>query len=231
MKKLIITLTALVLVANAFGQKTKVNMETTFGTITLMLYDKTPQNSNNMIKVAGDHGYDSTLFHRIIPEFMIQGGDPDSKHAKPGQALGSGGLNYKVPAEFNEEYFHKKGALAVARENTPDKAGSPTQFYIVVGKKYTEEQLTKMEGQSGRKFTAAQREAYKTVGGTPFLDNNYTVFGEVLTGMDVVEKIVLEPRDARDRPNNDVRILSVRVMKPKKKFRAFLERIHLAKKS
>ncbi len=231
MKKLIITLTALVVVANAFGQKTKVKMETTFGTITLMLYDKTPQNSNNMIKVAGDHGYDSTLFHRIIPEFMIQGGDPDSKHAKPGQALGSGGLNYKVPAEFNEEYFHKKGALAVARENTPDKAGSPTQFYIVVGKKYTEEQLTKMEGQSGRKFTAAQREAYKTVGGTPFLDNNYTVFGEVLTGMDVVEKIVLEPRDARDRPNNDVRILSVRVMKHKKKFRAFLERIHLAKKS
>lgn len=231
MKKLIITLTALVVVANAFGQKTKVKMETTFGTITLMLYDKTPQNSNNMIKVAGDHGYDSTLFHRIIPEFMIQGGDPDSKHAKPGQALGSGGLNYKVPAEFNEEYFHKKGALAVARENTPDKAGSPTQFYIVVGKKYTEEQLTKMEGQSGRKFTPAQREAYKTVGGTPFLDNNYTVFGEVLTGMDVVEKIVLEPRDARDRPNNDVRILSVRVMKHKKKFRAFLERIHLAKKS
>ena len=231
MKKLIITLTALVVVANAFGQKTKVKMETTFGTITLMLYDKTPQNSNNMIKVAGEHRYDSTLFHRIIPEFMIQGGDPDSKHAKPGQALGSGGLNYKVPAEFNEEYFHKKGALAVARENTPDKAGSPTQFYIVVGKKYTEEQLTKMEGQSGRKFTAAQREAYKTVGGTPFLDNNYTVFGEVLTGMDVVEKIVLEPRDARDRPNNDVRILSVRVMKPKKKFRAFLERIHLAKKS
>ena len=231
MKKLIITLTALVVVANAFGQKTKVKMETTFGTITLMLYDKTPLNSNNMIKVAGDHGYDSTLFHRIIPDFMIQGGDPDSKHAKPGQALGSGGLNYKVPAEFNEEYFHKKGALAVARENTPDKAGSPTQFYIVVGKKYTEEQLTKMEGQSGRKFTAAQREAYKTVGGTPFLDNNYTVFGEVLTGMDVVEKIVLEPRDARDRPNNDVRILSVRVMKHKKKFRAFLERIHLAKKS
>jgi len=230
MKKLIVTSAALLLFAAAFAQKTKVKLETEYGNIIIMLYDNTPQNTNNMIKVANEHGYDSTLFHRVIPEFMIQGGDPDSKNAKPGQPLGGGGLKYTVPAEINDAYFHKRGALAVARTNTPDKAGSATQFYIVVGKKFTDAELDRIQAQTKRTYTPEQREVYKTLGGTPHLDGNYTVFGEVIEGMDVVDKIVMEPRDTRDRPNKDMRIISLRVMHKKSKFSSFLEKIHLKKR-
>ncbi len=173
-----------------------------------------------MVKLAKEHYYDSTLFHRCIPEFVIQGGDPKSKHAKPGEALGEGGLGYTVPAEINDSDYHKRGALGVARDNTPDKSGSACQFYIVVGKKFTDADLDKIAAKTGRKFSASQREMYKTVGGTPHLDGNYTVFGEVLEGMDVVDKIAAQPRDRKDRPNTDVS-MTVKLVKKKKRFLFF----------
>jgi cyclophilin family peptidyl-prolyl cis-trans isomerase len=222
MKKGLLSFIAVVsLSVTAFGQKNKVKIETEYGNIIVMLYDNTPLNTGNMVKVAKEHGYDGTLFHRVIPQFMIQGGDPDSKNAKPGQALGSGGLKYTVPAEINEVYYHKRGALGVARDNTPDKSGSAMQFYLVVGKKLSEEELNSITMRTGRKYTPEQRETYKTMGGTPHLDGNYTVFGEVIEGMDIVDKIALEPRDPRDRPNKDIHLLKVKVMKKKKRFLFF----------
>jgi cyclophilin family peptidyl-prolyl cis-trans isomerase len=216
MKKSILLLLCLCLVSFSFAKKpTRVVIKTDYGKIVMVLYDNTPLNRDNMIKLAKKHYYDSTLFHRVIPQFVIQGGDPDSKHAKPGQALGEGDLGYRVPAEINDVDFHKRGALGVARDNTPDKSGSACQFYIVTGKKYTDADLDNMEKHGGHKFTAAQREAYKTVGGVPHLDGGYTVFGEVTEGMDVVEKISNEPRDQHDRPKQDIRIISLRVIKKK----------------
>ena len=222
MKKSLLTLFVIAIVSiNAFAQKNKVKIETEYGNIIVMLYDSTPQNTQNMVKLAKEHVYDSTLFHRVIPEFMIQGGDPDSKNAKPGQMLGEGGLKYTVPAEINNVYYHKKGALGVARDNTPDKSGSPTQFYLVVGRKFNDADLDNLTKRTGRVFTPEQREVYKTIGGTPHLDGNYTVFGEVIEGQDIVDKIALEPRDKHDRPNKDIRILSLKVMKKKKHFLFF----------
>jgi cyclophilin family peptidyl-prolyl cis-trans isomerase len=201
---------------NVNAQKYHAKIETEYGTIKMMLYDNTPKNTENMVKVAKDHGYDSTLFHRCIPQFVIQGGDPESKNAKPGQMLGNGGLTYTVPAEINDTDYHKRGALGVARDNTPDKSGSAMQFYIVVGKTFTDDELDKLSKRSGRTYSAAQRETYKTIGGTPHLDGGYTVFGEVTDGMDVVDKIANEPRDKNDRPNKDIRILKLTVKKKKK---------------
>lgn len=222
MKKLLLVLTclcALVLtVAAKKPKENKVVIETEYGKIVLLLYANTPLNTANMIKLANEHYYDSTLFHRVIPTFVIQGGDPESKHAKPGQALGNGDLKYRVPAEINDSDIHKRGALGVARDQTPDKSGSACQFYIVTGKKYTDKELDNISKGTHFNYTPAQREIYKTIGGTPNLDGNYTVFGEVIEGMDVVDKISMEPRDHMDRPNKDIRMLSVRVIKPKKKF-------------
>jgi peptidyl-prolyl cis-trans isomerase B (cyclophilin B) len=221
MKKILSVTAAVAIGLAATAQTNKVKIETEYGNIIVMLYDQTPQNSGNMVKLAKEHGYDSTLFHRCIPQFMIQGGDPDSKHAQPGQMLGGGGLNYRVPAEINDSLFHKKGALAVARDNNPDKSGSASQFYIVVGKTYTDAELDNIEKRTGKKYTAAQRETYKTTGGTPHLDGNYTVFGEVLEGQDIVDKICIEPRDQYDRPKKDIRIISLSVMKKKRRFLFF----------
>ena len=222
MKKTLFALLALITISlNAFAQKTKIKIETEYGNIILMLYDNTPLNTDNMRKNAKDHVYDSTLFHRVIPEFMIQGGDPDSKNAKPGQMLGNGGLKYTIPAEINDADYHKRGAVGVARDGNPQKAGSASQFYLVVGKKFTDADLDMIAQRAGRKFTTEQRETYKTIGGTPHLDGGYTVFGEVIEGMDIVDKIALEPRDKSDRPNKDIRILSLRVMKKKKRFLFF----------
>ncbi len=202
----------------SFAQKNKIKIETDYGTIKMVLYDSTPLNTANMIKVAKEHGYDSTLFHRCIPQFVIQGGDPESKYAKPGQMLGNGGLSYTVPAEIKDNYYHKRGALGVARDNTPDKSGSAMQFYIVVGKKFTDEDLDKFTKKTGHTYTAEQRKVYKTIGGTPHLDGGYTVFGEVTEGMDIVDKIANEARDAHDRPNTDIHILKLRVIKKKRFF-------------
>jgi cyclophilin family peptidyl-prolyl cis-trans isomerase len=220
MKRTLLTISAIAITLSALAQKNKVKITTEYGDIVMMLYDNTPQNTNNMVKLAKEHFYDSTLFHRCIPKFVIQGGDPDSKHAKPGQQLGNGGLSYTVPAEINDVDYHKRGALGVARDNTPDKSGSAAQFYIVVGKQFTDDDLDKMTARSGRKYSKEQREVYKTVGGTPHLDGNYTVFGEVIEGMDVVDKIAAEPRDTNDRPKKDIP-MTLRLMKKKKKFLFF----------
>ena len=221
MKKGLLTLLTAILTISAFAQKNKVKIETDQGAIIVMLYDNTPKNTDNMMKLIKEHYYDSTLFHRCIPKFVIQGGDPKSKHAKPGEMLGEGDLGYTVPAEINDTDYHKRGALGVARDNTPDKSGSACQFYIVVGKTFTDAELDDMSKRTGRKYTPEQREMYKTQGGTPHLDGNYTVFGEVIEGMDVVDKIANMPRDKSDRPNTDVRMLSVTKMKKKHHFLFF----------
>lgn len=210
-------LAILVLSGAAHAQKNSVKIETDYGNIVIMLYDNTPLNTENMLKNARAHFYDSTLFHRCIPQFVIQGGDPDSKHAKPGQALGNGGLAYTIPAEINDANYHKRGALGVARDQNPDKAGSAAQFYIVAGKKFTDAELDNLSKRGGRNYTPEQREMYKTQGGTPHLDGGYTVFGEVTEGMDVVDKIAAEPRDGNDRPNKDIVIRSLRVVGEEKK--------------
>src|SRR5690606_39266199 len=126
---------------------------------------------------ASEGFYDSTLFHRIIPQFMIQGGDPQSKNAPAGTPLGNGDIGYRIDAEINDVNFHRYGAVAAARDNNPDKSSSGCQFYIVVGKKYTDAELDQLNPRGERAFTPEQREVYKTEGGTPFLDGFYTVFG------------------------------------------------------
>jgi cyclophilin family peptidyl-prolyl cis-trans isomerase len=197
------------------AQKTKVEITTEYGKIVMELYDNTPKHRDNMIKLAKEHFYDSTLFHRVIPEFVIQGGDPNSKHATAGQNLGDGEYGSRIPAEINSEDYHKRGAVGMARDNNPEKASSGCQFYLVVGKKYTDIELDMAEKRNGVKYTAEQRNVYKTQGGIPHLDGGYTVFGEVLEGMDVVDKIANEPRNSSDRPNKDIRMLKVRVVKKK----------------
>jgi peptidyl-prolyl cis-trans isomerase B (cyclophilin B) len=217
MKKILLLALLLNCTTALFAQTNRVVIETEYGKIVAVLYDNTPQNTANMVKLAKEHYYDSTLWHRVIPNFVIQGGDPNSKHAKPGENLGNGDLGYRVPAEINDSNIHKRGALGVARDNTPDKSGSACQFYIVVGKTYTDADLDKMAARTGVKYTPAQKEIYKTQGGVPHLDGNYTVFGEVVEGMDIVDKIANTPRNQADRPDTDVHIISLRVEKEKKK--------------
>lgn len=189
-----------------------VKIITDSGTIIVRLYDKTPQHRDNFLRLVGEHFYDSLMFHRVIKGFMIQGGDPQSKNAMKGGMLGSGDVGYTIPAEFDTSLFHKAGALAAARDNNPTKASSGCQFYIVQGKKYTDEELNMMEMQSGQKFSAAKRTVYKSKGGTPFLDMNYTVFGEVLEGMEVINKIAETTTNGSNRPLSDIRMKIV-VMK------------------
>ncbi|MFA6056651.1 MAG: peptidylprolyl isomerase [Taibaiella sp.] len=219
MKKTIL-LSALLLLSFtfAFAQKYRATITTAYGKIELYLYDNTPKHRDNFVKLAKKHFYDSTLFHRVIPEFMIQGGDPDSKRAIKDAMLGEGDVGYRVPAEIKPENFHKRGVLAAARDNNPDKSSSGCQFYITVGKKYTNEQLEGIAKRTGQKYTAEQKEIYKNIGGTPHLDGNYTVYGEVTKGMDVVDKIVSQKRNGADRPDVDQRIIKIRV---KKKFLFF----------
>jgi len=239
---------------------------TTLGNIKVKLYNETPAHRDNMLKLAAEGFYDGTLFHRIIKDFMIQGGDPKSKNAAPDAMLGAGDVGYTIPAELvYPKYFHKRGALAAARtgdEANPERASSGCQFYIVTGKKYTEKQLHQMEGQmsqtrvqevfnnlakenadrvkalrlarnrnglfdlqeelsakaqeivdaeGGFKFTPEQIEAYTTIGGTPFLDQQYTVFGEVTEGMEVLEKMEAVRTGRADRPKEDI-IMKVTVV-------------------
>ena len=185
---------------------TYVLISTEFGEIKIRLYDETPLHKANFIKLVKEGTLDSTLFHRIIPEFMIQGGDPTSKNAAPGQPLGSGDVGYRVPAEFNKNLIHKRGALAAARDGNPAKASSGCQFYIVQGKKYTAAELQTLGPRTGNSWTAEQIKVYEEVGGTPMLDQNYTVFGEVVSGLDVIDKIIVQSRDGRDRPTKDIRM-------------------------
>lgn len=181
---------------------------TDYGVMKIMLYNETPLHRDNIMKLVKEHFYDSLLFHRVIETFMIQGGDPESKGAQPGVMLGSGDVGYTVPAEFKPELFHKKGALAAARrgDNNPQKASSGCQFYIVQGKKVTDQELNTVERQTGVKYTPEQREFYKTIGGTAQLDQNYTVYGEVYEGLNVVDSIAALEVDDADRPVKDVRM-------------------------
>lgn len=247
------------------GNETRVRLETTLGNITVKLYNETPRHRDNFIKLAKEGVYDSTLFHRVIKNFMIQAGDPDSKTAADTATLGNGDVGYTVPAEFVPTLFHKRGVLAAARQGddvNPEKASSGCQFYIVTGRKFSEAQLINMENQLNEahldtvfqqlarkhmkeiyklrragdndgllelqdkletearaivkdepamKFSKAQIQAYTTVGGAPHLDNNYTVFGEVTEGMDVVELIEKAKTNRADRPTTNIRILKATV--------------------
>ena len=229
------------------------------------MYADTPKHAGNFLKLAKEGHYDSLLFHRVIPEFMIQGGSSDSKNAAPGKMLGQGKIGYTIEPEILQTHFHKKGALCAARlgdEVNPGKLSSGEQFYIVVGKVYTEEELTRMEAEKlrkeknklghklfqpkmeeyrnylqtdqrekadsliqsinqkieeefenyqGNKISPDARSIYETIGGTPFLDGEYTVFGEVIEGMDIVEKIAAQKTDARDRPLEDILILETKI--------------------
>ena len=236
----------------------KVLIKTSLGDITVRLYDETPLHRDNFLKLAKEGYYDGTLFHRVIKNFMVQGGDPDSRGASPTAHLGAGGPDYTIPAEFNKDLIHKKGALAAARQGdevNPEKRSSGSQFYIVTGEIYSAGKLTQLERQMAQqqlqnifnglvvenrnriielrknrdnaglmalqeelqqktyamakeqgepKYSPVQREVYTTVGGTPFLDQNYTVFGEVEEGLDVVDKIQLVKTQPGDRPVDDI---------------------------
>ena len=239
-------------------------IETSEGFIKIKLFEETPQHRDNFIKLVKSSYYNGTLFHRVIKEFMIQGGDPDSKLAKQGEVLGNGGPGYTIPAEFQPHLFHKKGALAAAREGdrvNPERRSSGSQFYLVQGKKLTDEELDQVElrindmlkqaaffkfikeertlaiskgdnidmakiqeiaslraeekfvNMQSYKIPLDQREIYKTFGGTPHLDQNYTVFGEIIEGMIVLDKIAALKTDNKDRPVKDVRILSIEIVK------------------
>ncbi|MFT3982150.1 MAG: peptidylprolyl isomerase [Ferruginibacter sp.] len=185
----------------------RVKITTDSGVIVVKLSDSTPLHRDNFVKLVKEGFYDSLLFHRVIPGFMIQGGDPQSKTAPAGVMLGNGGGDMaRIPAEFNSSLIHKKGALAAARDGNPEKASSACQFYLVEGKVLTDAELDMMESRIGHKYTPEQRAIYKTIGGTPFLDMNYTVFGEVISGLDVIAKIANVPKDGANRPFGDVRM-------------------------
>lgn len=206
-------------------RKKDVLLQTSYGEITLRLSDSTPLHRDNFLKLVKKGYYDSTLFHRVIQDFMIQSGDPKSKNATAGQPLGNGGPGYTIPAEIRVSLFHKKGVLAAARMGdnvNPQKASSGSQFYIVQGKIFTDAGLDSLEiaRLAGRKLPAEHRSVYKTIGGSPHLDQNYTVFGEVIKGLDVVDRIAAVQTSKgqdRDRPLVDVRIIKAKLVKRKKK--------------
>lgn len=217
MRKISFLIALMIISAMAFAQSTKVLIETSMGNITVMLYDETPLHRDNFIKLVESNFYDSILFHRVINNFMIQAGDPTSKNAAPDVLLGDADTDYTIPAEFDyPKYYHKKGALAAARtgdDENPERRSSGSQFYIVQGRTFIDEKLDKYEAHLGIKMPAEIREYYKTVGGTPHLDTQYTVFGEVVDGMDVVNEIAAVETNKDDRPVVDVRILKMKIVK------------------
>lgn len=189
-----------------------VEIETDFGTMTAELYNATPKHRDNFIKLAEEGYYNDLLFHRVISGFMIQGGDPNSRNAPAGQSLGFGGPSYLVPAEFVDTLAHLKGAICAARTNNPEKKSSGSQFYIVQGSPVTEETLNQIETMKRFHYTPEQRAEYLAVGGTPHLDRDYTVFGRVVKGLDVIDKIAAVEKNNADRPNKDVK-MKIRVIK------------------
>lgn len=197
-------------------KEVRVEMVTTEGRMVFVLFNDTPLHRDNFLKLVKEHTYDSLLFHRVIRNFMIQGGDPQSRHARPGQMLGDGTLGYTVPAEFRREHFHRKGALCAARQGdnvNPKKESSASQFYIVQGQVWDDAKLDMMEKRFGHSFSEEQRKVYSTVGGTPHLDGEYTVFGQLVEGMEVLDHIAATKTGNADRPVSDVRIISVNVLK------------------
>ncbi|MFY9417839.1 MAG: peptidylprolyl isomerase [Bacteroidales bacterium] len=206
-KLIIIMIILFSAISTLSSQSVKIVIRTEYGDIQAILYDKTPLHRDNFVKLIKSGYYDSLLFHRVIANFMIQGGDPQSKNAKPGQMLGNGGPDYTIPFEYVQEYFHKRGAIAAARMSdnvNPKKESSGSQFYIVQGRKFTMDELNMLE-QRGFKFTDEQKQIYSTIGGSPHLDGQYTVFGEVISGMDVVDKIASLSTDRNNRPLQDVK--------------------------
>lgn len=219
MKKIFLICLGLMLAigTNTFAQKKKKSMEkavtdtlieitTDYGTMKLKLYKETPLHRANFIKLVSEGFYDSLLFHRVIKGFMIQGGDPGSKDAAPGKMLGSGDVGYKIPAELIDTLYHKKGVLAAARDGNPEKASSGCQFYIVQGKPMTEAEIKQAEQRVGFTMSEKQKSDYMTIGGSPWLDRNYTVFGEIVEGLDVIDKIAAVKTLPGDRPETDVRM-------------------------
>lgn len=250
-------------------KETKILIKTEKGNIKLKLYNETPKHRDNLVKLISQKYYDGLLFHRVIKDFMVQGGDPDSKNAAKGAMLGNNGPGYTIPAEINSKFFHKKGALAAARlgdDQNPKKESSGSQFYIVQGKKFTEQELAQLETNMNQqnkmqfyiahirkpenkalyhkidslqrarntqaidliiadldktigknipavKMSDAQKKAYTTIGGAPHLDGTYTVFGEVIEGLDVVDKIAQVAVDGNSRPNEDVKIITIDIIK------------------
>jgi len=231
MKKIIAFIICISIVTASFAQKDSVVskkdrkrdilLHTSYGDMVVRLSDSTPLHRDNFLKLVKTHYYDSILFHRVIKNFMIQSGDPDSKNAPSGKPLGNGGPDYTIPAEFRQTLFHKKGVIAAARDNNPEKASSGSQFYIVQGKIFSDAGLDSVETYrlSGRKIPIEQREVYKTLGGTPHLDQNYTIFGEVVKGQELVDKIAsveTSKGNDRDRPLQDVMIIKAKLTKRKK---------------
>ncbi|MDB5158288.1 MAG: peptidylprolyl isomerase [Mucilaginibacter sp.] len=218
--KRLFTLAILLVTLTAFAKPPKnqyVRISTSYGDCIIRLYNETPKHRDNFIKLAKKGFYNGTLFHRVIQNFMIQGGDPDSRDTsknKQGAELGNGDVGYTIPAEFNDSLYHKRGVLAAARDDNPAKASSGCQFYLVEGKRLTDDDLDKLvQGRlKGHAIPASQREIYKTVGGTPFLDQGYTVYGEVVTGIDMVDRIAGVKKDERDRPLQNV-FMTVTVLK------------------
>ena len=205
-------------------RKRDVLLETSMGDIIIRLSDSTPLHRDNFLKLVKVGFYDSLLFHRVMKGFMIQGGDPNSKNAPAGQQLGNGGPSYTVPAEIRTTLFHKKGVIAAARMEdnvNPQKASNGSQFYLAQGKVFTDEELDAMETNrlGGRKIPVEHREVYKTIGGIPHLDQNYTVYGEVINGLDVVDKIAGVQTSTgldRNRPLTNVMIIKAKLIKRKK---------------
>jgi peptidylprolyl isomerase/peptidyl-prolyl cis-trans isomerase B (cyclophilin B) len=203
--------------SRAQEKEVQVLMDTDLGKIRIKLYNETPLHRDNFIKLVKEKQYDGVLFHRVIKQFMIQAGDVTSREAPADRKLGDGELGYTIPAEIvYPKYFHKRGQLCAARmgdEVNPTRASSGSQFYIVTGKHFIDSELDKLEEARKVTLTPEQREAYKTDGGAPHLDGAYTVFGEVIKGMDVVDRIQFVATGANDRPVNDVRIRSMQIVK------------------
>jgi peptidyl-prolyl cis-trans isomerase B (cyclophilin B) len=197
------------------SDSTIVKISTQYGDMYVYLYDKTPLHKANFIKLANENFYDGTIFHRVIKNFMIQGGDPESKNATPEQMLGNGGPGYTIPAEIVAEYHHKKGALAAARlgdAQNPKRESSGSQFYIVQGQPLSNSQMMQVQQMNKVPYTSEQKRDYTSIGGTPHLDGSYTVFGEVIKGLDVIDKIAAQPTARADRPVKDIE-MTVEIIK------------------
>lgn len=217
MKNLIILLVASSLVSCSVFQKntrniskvTRIKIETDSGVIVAKLFNETPLHKENFLRLVKSHFYDGLLFHRVIDNFMIQGGDRGSRNAKPGQLLGDDGIKKTIAAEFNPALFHQFGAIAAARESddvNPSFASSYSQFYIVEGRTFTDEQLDQIEKKFNISIPEEHRLVYRSTGGTPFLDGKYTVFGQVESGLDVIRRIAASKTDGNDRPLHDIKM-------------------------